>query len=173
VSANSKPATPSDATAGAAASSTKLGVLLDSSVPGALIVEYEGSGPLAARSAVALDQPAIARAIATRQRALLLFENGDARLPIVVGLIQPEPAAALLQSLLAPALPPTAPAKPATEVRVDGKRVVLEGTEEVTLKCGDASITLRRDGKVILRGAYVETTAKGVNRIRGGSVKIN
>ena len=50
---------------------------------------------------------------------------------------------------------------------------MLEGTDEVTLKCGAASITLRRDGKVILRGAYVETTAKGVNRIRGGSVKIN
>jgi len=51
--------------------------------------------------------------------------------------------------------------------------VVLEAEQEVVLRCGDASITLRRDGKVVLRGAYVETRAKGLNRIRGGSVKIN
>jgi len=56
---------------------------------------------------------------------------------------------------------------------VDGKRVVLEGDQEVVLRCGDASITLRRDGKIVLRGAYIETTATGLNRIRGGSVKIN
>lgn len=43
----------------------------------------------------------------------------------------------------------------------------------MTLKCGDASISLRRDGKLTLRGAYIEATATGVNRIRGGSVKIN
>ena len=51
--------------------------------------------------------------------------------------------------------------------------MVIEGEHEVTLRCGDASITLRRDGKLVLRGAYIETTAKGLNRIRGGSVKIN
>jgi hypothetical protein len=153
---------------------TKLGVLLNASAPGALMVEYEGSGALRARSTIALDQPSITRAITIRQPVLLLFENGDARLPIVVGLVQPEPGAALLHALLVPAAPPQLkPAKLPAEARVDGKRVVLEGEEEVTLKCGAASITLRRDGKVILRGTYVETTAKGVNRIRGGSVKIN
>jgi len=51
--------------------------------------------------------------------------------------------------------------------------VVLEGSEEVVLRCGEASVTLHRDGKLVLRGAYIETTAKGLNRIRGGSVKIN
>ena len=84
-----------------------------------------------------------------------------------------EPGAALLGALLAPApAPAPAPDKP-VEARVDGKRVLLEGQEEVVLKCGEASITLKRDGKLILRGAYVETHAKGVNRIKGGSVKIN
>ena len=70
---------------------------------------------------------------------------------------------------------PTSAGAPArrTEARVDGKRVVIEGEHEVVLRCGEASITLRRDGKVVLRGAYIETTAKGLNRIRGGSVKIN
>lgn len=173
MSAHRKLAIAAAATA-AAPAATKLGTLVAASVPGALVVEYEGSGQLGARSTIALDPPAIARAIATQQPALLLFENGDPRLPIVVGLVQPDPGAALLQSLLAPA--PAAAARragPPVEARVDGKRVVIEGHDEVTIKCGAASITLRRDGKVFLRGAYVETTAKGVNRIRGGSVKIN
>jgi len=42
------------------------------------------------------------------------------------------------------------------EARVDGKRVVLEGNDEVVLKCGEASITLRRDGKIILRGSSAD-----------------
>ena len=85
--------------------------------------------------------------------------------------LSPEPGAALLGSLLRQ--PSAAAEARRIEARVDGKRVVVEGEHEVVLRCGESSITLRRDGKVILRGAYIETTAKGLNRIRGGSVKIN
>lgn len=64
------------------------------------------------------------------------------------------------------------PAQPLV-ARLDGEQVVLEGRREIVLKCGHASITLRRDGKILVRGIYVETHAKGVNRIKGGSVKVN
>jgi hypothetical protein len=50
---------------------------------------------------------------------------------------------------------------------------VLEGKEEVELRCGEATITLRANGKVLIRGAYVETRSSGTNRIKGGSVQIN
>ena len=135
-------------------------------------MDFEGNtaGPLAARSLVALDEVTIRDALLTRQPVVLLFENGDPSLPIIVGMVPPDPGAVLLGTLLH--APTSTPAKP-TEARVDGKRVVLEGAEEVVLRCGDASITLRRDGKLVLRGAYIETTATGLNRIRGGSVKIN
>ncbi len=155
----------------------RVGRLVAGSVPGRLMVEFDGNarGPLAARTVTALDQRALDEAIAVRRTAVLLFENGDPRLPIVVGLVTAEPGASLLGALLASAAPAPAPAAPADPVdaRVDGKRVVIEGEQEVVLKCGEASITLKRDGKLILRGAYVETHAKGVNRIKGGSVKIN
>ena len=166
---------------------SKVGRLVAGSVPGRLMVEFDGNarGPLAARTVMALDQRALDEAIAVRRLAVLLFENGDPGLPIVVGLVAAEPGASLLGALLAPgtaAAPapaaPAASAAPATsaepvEAHVDGKRVVIEGQQEIVLKCGEASITLKRDGKLILRGAYVETHAKGVNRIKGGSVKIN
>jgi hypothetical protein len=165
----------------------KVGRLVAGSVPGRLMVEFDGNarGPLAARTVMALDQRTLDEAIAVRRMAVLLFENGDPGLPIVVGLVAAEPGASLLGALLAPAADSApAPAVPAAsvapapsaapvEARVDGKRVVIEGEQEVVLKCGEASITLKRDGKLILRGAYVETHAKGVNRIKGGSVKIN
>lgn len=67
---------------------------------------------------------------------------------------------------------PSAPGIPDV-VRVDGKRLVIEGYDEIELRCGEATITLRRNGKIIISGARVETRSRGVNRIKGGSVKIN
>lgn len=59
------------------------------------------------------------------------------------------------------------------EARVDGQRVVIEAQDEVVIKCGRATITLRRNGKIIIKGDYVETRATGTNRIKGGSVQVN
>ncbi len=53
------------------------------------------------------------------------------------------------------------------------KRVELEAEDELTLRCGKASLTLTRSGKVLLRGAYVSTRSTGVHRIKGASVEIN
>lgn len=59
------------------------------------------------------------------------------------------------------------------EARIDGRRVLIEGAEEIVLQCGKASLTLRRDGKIVLRGVNVVSEADQVQRIRGGTVKIN
>jgi hypothetical protein len=61
----------------------------------------------------------------------------------------------------------------ADTVHVDGKRVVLEGQDEVVLRCGEASITLTRNGKIAIRGKYLLSRSSGVNRILGGSVQVN
>jgi hypothetical protein len=59
------------------------------------------------------------------------------------------------------------------EARVDGRKVVLSGDEEVTLRCGKASLTLTAAGKVLIKGEYVLSRSSGVNRIKGGAVQIN
>jgi hypothetical protein len=59
------------------------------------------------------------------------------------------------------------------DMRVDGRRVEIEAADEIVLRCGQASIVLRRNGRVVIRGTYVETRSRGVNRVKGGSVEIN
>ena len=56
---------------------------------------------------------------------------------------------------------------------VDGRRVRIVAQDEIVLECGQASITLRRNGRIIVRGTYVETHSDGTNRIKGGQVRIN
>jgi hypothetical protein len=160
-------------------SSMRIGRLMTGSTPLCPLVDFADNpaGPLRARTTVSLDATTIERAVVTGQNAVLAFENGDLRLPIVTGLVQTELAATPFQELLiatraAVSGPRTGKAAP-VEARLDGERVVLEGKKEILLKCGEASITLRSDGRMVLRGAYVETYAKGLNRIKGGSVKIN
>jgi hypothetical protein len=51
--------------------------------------------------------------------------------------------------------------------------VSFEAGKEIVLRCGDASITLTRAGKILIKGAYVLSRSSGVNRIQGGAVEIN
>jgi uncharacterized protein DUF6484 len=83
---------------------------------------------------------------------VVAFDASRAESPIVVGVIRPTEA---------------------MEFAVDGEKIVLTGHQSITLKCGEASITLDSNGKVVIRGANVVSHASGVNRIRGGSVELN
>ena len=121
--------------------------------PDGTIVEVPGSGPAVARLLVAVNEAALVRAVEARTPVALMFEAGDPGLPLIVGFVQ-------------------AP-RTEREVKVNGKRVVLTGEEEIELRCGEASISLKKNGRLEIRGAYVETRAKGTNRIKGGSVQIN
>ncbi|MFP2925206.1 DUF6484 domain-containing protein [Pyxidicoccus sp. 3LG] len=151
---------------------SRAGHLTGLEATGLPLIDFPGNtaGPIPARLAAVLDAKGLAEAVARRQKVVLLFENGDPRLPFVMGLIQEPSATPLLDSLLNN---PSEEARPPQEAHVDGKRVVIEGQDEVVLKCGEASITLRRNGKVIVKGTYLESRATGTHRIKGGSVEIN
>lgn len=137
-----------------------------------LLVDFSQNqmpGPIPARRTVLLDIASVEQAVRDQQKAVLVFEGGDPAQPIVTGLLQPQQlptAVAKVESKL-PSMP--------THVNVDGdsRRLSIDAADEIVLRCGESSITLRRNGRVVIRGAYVETRAAGVNRIKGGTVQIN
>ncbi len=59
------------------------------------------------------------------------------------------------------------------EATIDGSRLCIGAKDEVVIQCGKASITLRRNGRLIIRGTHVETNSSGTNRIKGGLVRVN
>ena len=140
-------------------------------------------------SLVAMTTQEITRKHIGRQVALL-FANGETSQPVIVGLIHnplsdilenfsvaeaqateqtPFPEISLEESAALPAINRDGE----DQVIVDGKRVTIQGAEEITLKCGKASITLTKAGKILIRGTYLSNRSSGVNRILGGSVQIN
>lgn len=123
---------------------------------GGPVVDFAGntSGEaLAALSVIELTKNDVGREI------ILMFEEGDPSRPIVMGLVQH-------------AASPTG-AKRKREITIDGERLILTAEREIILRCGKASITLTRAGKVLIRGAYLLSRSSGANRIKGGSVQIN
>jgi hypothetical protein len=78
---------------------------------------------------------------------------------VILGRITPRAAAPVTQSV---------------EARPDAPTVlVLEAKQELTLRVGDGSITIRADGKILIKGKDLVSHASRVNRIKGGSVSIN
>jgi hypothetical protein len=51
--------------------------------------------------------------------------------------------------------------------------LVLRANESLTLRVGDGSITIRKDGKVLIKGKDLVSHAERMNRIKGGAVAIN
>lgn len=51
--------------------------------------------------------------------------------------------------------------------------LVIEAKKNLILKCGEGSITIREDGKILIKGKDLVSHAQRMNRIKGGSVSIN
>lgn len=98
---------------------------------------------------------------------LLVFENGDPTLPIIVGIVRETlyPSTSLKEAAFSVKRP--------REVIVDGRKVALDAKEEIVLSCGKSSVTLRKDGKIIVKGTQIVSQASGTNKIKGASIRIN
>jgi hypothetical protein len=137
---------------------------------GQVLVDYPGNavGPLPARSLAHVSLSRCEGEFLEGIPVLLMFESQNPALPIIVGIVGesmrwPDPSQ---ETVLDPET------RPETAV-VDGKTVIIDAREQIVLKCGKSCITLRKDGKIVIRGAHLLSRASGPNRIKGASVAIN
>jgi hypothetical protein len=143
------------------ARNTRLGRIYSLDEAGVVNVWIRGEKlPVRARLAVSATIEQIKQAIDVHQPVLLLIDDNAPQRPIIIGFI-------------AETVSPAPAAPRVVEADVDGKRVRVVGQDEIVLECGSASITLRRNGRVVIKGTYVETQSDGTNRIKGGQVRIN
>ena len=133
--------------------------------PEGVWVELESGAAALARVCIDWDAQRLAEAVAQGSSAVLAFEDGDVEKPLLLGIVRSQ--------LRAEPECVERAAELQIDAEADGRRVRLTAREEIVLQCGESSITLKHNGRVIIRGAYVETHASGTNRIKGGNVRIN
>ncbi len=166
-----------------------IGVITDIDEKGSPLVTYDLNPtglPCSAITTVSVTRKHISRQVA------LLFNQGNLEKPVIMGIIH-NPLDEILENFeFIPENEKEQDIDPFHEVKspanlvksesilneedsvyVDGKKVSIEGSEEVTFKCGKASITLLNSGKILIRGTYLLNRSSGVNRIMGGSVQVN
>ena len=132
-----------------------IGMADEGRTPLVLYPGQPGSAALAAQTTVDLHGAHIGR------RVVLMFDNGDPLSPIVMGWLRQGEGLPLTEQ----------PGQ--VEVDADGERLIVSAKEQVVIRCGKASITLTKAGKVLIQGAYVLSRSSGVNRVKGGSVQLN
>ncbi len=115
-----------------------------------------GSAAVSARTVIDLHGSHIGK------KVVLMFEGGDAARPIVMGVLREGNEGW-----------PLTEQPGQVEVDADGERMIVSAKEQVVLKCGKASITLTKAGKVLIQGTYVLSRSSGVNRVKGGSIQLN
>ena len=131
---------------------------------GRALVDFPGNcrGPIPARTIVALTS-AQAPAPGQSLPVLLTFDGFDPARPIVLGLVRET----LADPLSVPAR------RGETVATFDGRRLELSAEQEIVLRCGQGSITLTADGRIVLRGTHLVSRASHTNKIKGASVAIN
>lgn len=144
-----------------------IGRIAGSDASGTILVDCGGSRPSAARLLSGMSRKELSKTEMRGCEVLVVFAGGDPGKPIIVGLL-----ADPLEELLALEAGAQKPERP-NDLIIDGERITIDAREEIVLKCGDGSITLRKDGKIVIRGTHLLSRASGPNRIKGGSVQIN
>jgi len=144
-----------------------VGQVVEITKDGYPIVDFSGNNyaRLRARLGIALSDKYVEKLM--KVPVLLAFENGDAALPIIVGFVSDRVSKeseekAVMESKRRP-----------VDVLVDGKTLSIDAEKEIILRCGEASIMLRSDGKVVVKGTQIISRASVTNKIKGGNVRIN
>jgi len=121
---------------------------------GSVVVACELQGPRELLCDVLQSSEGPELCLAPGDTVLVCVPEGDDKRGVVLGRIGPSQASA-------------------TAARETPEEIVIEAKENLTFKCGEGSITLRKDGKILIKGKDLVSRAQRMNRIKGGAVAIN
>ena len=114
-----------------------------------------GTAALTARATVDLHASHVGSEV------VLVLDAGDPARPIILGVLRARDPNAL-------------EARPGNvEVDADGERMIVSASEQLVLRCGRATLTLTKAGKIIIEGTYISSRSTGVQKIKGGSIQLN
>ncbi len=130
---------------------------------GKIYIDFEGNtgGPVLAKSCVKVSQKD------KEKNLFLMFEMNDPAHPVIVGLFEERHAFDVHKHEL------NVSREKIKNIEIDGERFIFNAKKEIVLQCGKGSITIRKDGKIIIKGSNLLSRASGQNKIKGGSVAIN
>lgn len=134
-----------------------VGTLLRVDANGRAWVEFPGShGEVLARCAVA-EQAIPSSQDLPGSAVLLVFEAEDRHRPIITGFVRDR----------------LVPETSAAEQRIRAAKIVLEGEQELVLSCGQGTLTMTADGRIVIKGTRLTSRASESNKVRGAVVLIN
>jgi hypothetical protein len=133
-----------------------VGRIVEISPEGRLVVDYPGNefGPMQARC---VRRELCCREYETGSSVLLAFEKEDPLKPIVMG--------SVFESCGVVGAP--------LAVTLNENCIVLRADRDILLECGQSSLLMRKDGKIVIRAAEIVSRASRTNKVRGACVKIN
>lgn len=138
-----------------------IGQLTPSEVPGEILVICDGHEPRPAQLLSGMNRIELINKAAEGQRVLVLFIKGNPDEPVIVGMMEN-----LLEELVLMEKEPV-------DVLVDGERVTIRAEKEIALICGEGSITITREGRIVVKGRDIISRASQINKIKGSSVELN
>ena len=147
----------------------RVGKIVNVDEGGQAFVDFPGNtqGPVSARFTNSIKPGMLQKTVSADRDVLLVFENNDPGLPIIIDTLY-----SLVDEITESSTIDMETESP-KDVLIDGKRVTFDAKEEIVLRCGKASITLKRSGKIVIKGTHLLSRSSGMNKIKGGAVHIN
>lgn len=135
--------------------------LVASTATSEIMVECPGYGPKAARLLAGINRHELLKKENDGREVLVVFAHGNPEEPVIIGMFEN-----VLEDLVCMKNDPH-------ETLIDGDRVVIQADREIVLACGEGSITIKEDGKIIVKGKNILSRASQTNKVKGGSVELN
>lgn len=140
---------------------THIGRLRIDPLSGKIMVKCAGSEPKEARTLSSINKNELVRVSAEDREVIVVFTHEKPEEPVIIGIIEN-----ILEELVCMNEAPH-------ETFVDGERVEIRAEKEIALTCGEASITINKSGKIVVRGTDIVSRASGLNKIKGSGIEFN